>query len=143
MFKKLKDEVPQTEINTSEPLDFQIEELMIHIPGLHDWKGKLTTVEVTMPVVGMESYILLQEHPRNGAGSGERIVNMDYEGTYRKDPIEVVCLTPSNFCEDEKERNNAPTTFQVDINAGLSDKYGEHLPRGCSMRSLLSPLFTP
>lgn len=54
MFKKLKDQVPQTEINTSEPLDFQIEELMIHIPGLHGWKGNLTTVEVTMPVVGVE-----------------------------------------------------------------------------------------
>ena len=129
LFKKLRQEAPEAKITASENLDFQIEELMIHIAGLHGRKGKLTSVEVTMPDVDVEFVYSSTGTSEKKTHEGECIVNMEYEGTYRQVLIDVNWTTSGNFCVHEKERNNAPTTFKVDVSAKLSHKYDEHLPR--------------
>ncbi|PBK94050.1 hypothetical protein ARMGADRAFT_965768 [Armillaria gallica] len=130
LFKKLREEEPEAKIDETQPLDYQIEDLMVAIAAKHGRQGKMWIEERTRPseelkivdrVHGAENVVVIE-----GGRCDSRTF---YEGTNRRVPIDVKWTTPGNFCEHEEMRNRAPTTFKVSVGAKLSIQNDSHLKR--------------
>ncbi|KAK0472454.1 hypothetical protein IW261DRAFT_1424281 [Armillaria novae-zelandiae] len=129
LFKKLREEEPDANIDETQPLIYQIEDLMMAITAKHGRQGKMWIEERSRP--GEELEIVdgtrgTQEVVVAEGGCDSRTF---YEGTTRRVPIDVNWTTPGNFCEHEEMYNQVPTTFKVSVGAKLSLKDDGHLER--------------
>ncbi|KAK0190282.1 hypothetical protein F5146DRAFT_1193702 [Armillaria mellea] len=127
LFKKLREEEHEAKIDETQPLGYQIEDLMVAIAAKHGRQGKMwieermrpgKELEIVDPVHGTEKFIV---------DEGGRQSRTCYEGTTHRVPIDVRWTTPGNFCEHEEMRNRVPTTFKVSVGAKLSIKNDGHL----------------
>ncbi|SJL02727.1 uncharacterized protein ARMOST_06063 [Armillaria ostoyae] len=132
LFKKLREEKPEAKIDETQPLDYQMEDLMVAIAAKHGRQGKMWIEERTRP--GQELEIVDRVHGTEKVGvvlteGGRHESRTYYEGANRRVPIDVKWTTPGNFCEHEEMRNRAPTTFKVSVGAKLSIENDDHLER--------------
>ncbi|KAK0190269.1 hypothetical protein F5146DRAFT_1043517 [Armillaria mellea] len=132
LFKKLREEEPEAKIDGTEPLSYQIEDLMVAIAAKHGRQGKVcmdSIREETRPAEKVEIVESIHGSEKVVVTEGGRESHTCYEGTTHRVPIDVKWTTPGNFCEHEEMRNRVPTTFKVSVAAKLSIKNDSHLER--------------
>ncbi len=129
LFKKLREEEPEAKIDETQPLGYQIEDLLVAIAAKHGRHGKMWIEERTRPGEELEIVDRVHVTEKVVVTEGDRESCTCYEGTTRRVPIDVKWTTPGNFCEHEEMRNRVPTTFKVSVGAKLSIKDDGHLER--------------
>ncbi|KAK0439242.1 uncharacterized protein EV420DRAFT_1651082 [Desarmillaria tabescens] len=129
LFKKLREEEPEAKIDETQPLDMQIEDLMIAIATKHGRQGKMWIEERMRPGEELEIVDGTGEPRKTIITEGGQDSRTCYEGPSRRVLVDVKWTTPGNFCQHEEIRNQAPTTFKVSVGAKLSVQNDGHLER--------------
>ncbi|KAK0491682.1 hypothetical protein IW261DRAFT_1389570 [Armillaria novae-zelandiae] len=129
LFEKLREEEPDANIDESQPLGYQIEDLMMAIAAKHGRQGKMWIEESSRRGEELEIIDDIRGTQRVVVTEGGCESRTCYEGTTRRVPIDVKWTTPGNFCEHEEMHSQVPTTFKVSVGAKLSLKDDGHLER--------------